>query len=190
MIEYAKNKGVNYVVMNTNGTLLTDKMIDQIVDSKLDIIRFSIDGSAETFKRVRGVELKKIERFVAIRRYMLNEYIFRQNEPGAGMYIIKTGEIGIQIAIGHNKTKDLAQLGNSDFFGEMALLDESMRSAAAVAISDQVEVISFFRGDLLKVIEEYPAIACKILWNIGRVISKRMRKSNELLNSYQKQPTE
>jgi len=61
MIEYAKNKGVNYVVMNTNGTLLTDKMIDQIIDSKLDIIRFSIDGSAETFKRVRGVELKKIE---------------------------------------------------------------------------------------------------------------------------------
>ncbi len=61
MIEYAKNKGVYYVVMNTNGTLLTDKMIDQIVDSKLDIIRFSIDGSAETFKRVRGVELKKIE---------------------------------------------------------------------------------------------------------------------------------
>ena len=61
MIEYAKNKGVNYVVMNTNGTLLTNKMIDQIVDSKLDIIRFSIDGSAETFKRVRGVELKKIE---------------------------------------------------------------------------------------------------------------------------------
>ncbi len=61
MIEYAKNKGVNYVVMNTNGTLLTDKMIDKVVNSKLDIIRFSIDGSAETFMRVRGVELKKIE---------------------------------------------------------------------------------------------------------------------------------
>jgi len=61
MIEYAKNKGVNYVVMNTNGTLLSNKMIDRIVDSKLDIIRFSIDGSAETFKRVRGVELQNIE---------------------------------------------------------------------------------------------------------------------------------
>ena len=62
MIEYAKNKGVNYVVMNTNGTLLTDKMINRIVNSKLDIIRFSIDGSAETFKRVRGVELENIEK--------------------------------------------------------------------------------------------------------------------------------
>ena len=62
MIEYAKNKGVNYVVMNTNGTLLTDKMINRIVNSKLDIIRFSIDGSAETFKRVRGEELENIEK--------------------------------------------------------------------------------------------------------------------------------
>ena len=62
MIEYAKNKGVNYVVMNTNGTLLTDKMINRIVNSKLDIIRFSIDGSAETFKRVRGVQLENIEK--------------------------------------------------------------------------------------------------------------------------------
>ena len=49
------------MVMNTNGTLLSDKMIDRIVDSRLDIIRFSIDGSAETFKRVRGVDLFKIE---------------------------------------------------------------------------------------------------------------------------------
>jgi len=61
MIDYAKNKGVRYVVMNTNGTLLTDKMIDRIVSSKLDIIRFSIDGSAETFNRIRGVELENIK---------------------------------------------------------------------------------------------------------------------------------
>ena len=36
-------------------------MIDKIIDSPLTIIRFSIDGSAETFKRIRGVELEKIE---------------------------------------------------------------------------------------------------------------------------------
>jgi len=61
MIDYAKSKGVKYVVMNTNGTLLTEKMIHKIIDSKLDIIRFSIDGSAETFKKIRGVDLDKIE---------------------------------------------------------------------------------------------------------------------------------
>lgn len=60
MFDYAHNAGVPWLVMNTNGTLLTHKMINRIVDSPLSIIRFSIDGSAETFKRVRGVELEKI----------------------------------------------------------------------------------------------------------------------------------
>ncbi len=60
MFDYAHNAGVPWLVMNTNGTLLSPKMIGRIVDSPLSIIRFSIDGSAETFKRVRGVELEKI----------------------------------------------------------------------------------------------------------------------------------
>jgi len=62
MFDYAAKAGVRHIVMNTNGTLLTDRMIDRIVDSPLSIIRFSIDGSPETFQRVRGVPLDKIER--------------------------------------------------------------------------------------------------------------------------------
>jgi len=62
MFDYAAQSGVRHIVMNTNGTLLTDKMIDKIVDSPLTVIRFSIDGSAETFKKIRGVNLDKIER--------------------------------------------------------------------------------------------------------------------------------
>ncbi len=62
MIDYASTSGIKYVVMNTNGTLLNSKMIDRIIDSPLNIIRFSIDGSRETFKKIRGVELDKIEK--------------------------------------------------------------------------------------------------------------------------------
>ena len=87
MIEYAKNKGVNYVVMNTNGTLLTDKMIDRIINSKLDIIRFSIDGSAETFKRVRGVELENIEK--NIKKLKI---IKEKKRPGLKMGVVFTVE--------------------------------------------------------------------------------------------------
>jgi len=82
MIDYAKSKGVHYVVMNTNGTLLTDKMIHRIVDSKLDIIRFSIDGSAETFKKVRGVDLEKIEENII---KLKKEKEIRRPELGMGV---------------------------------------------------------------------------------------------------------
>ena len=87
MINYAKSKGVRYVVMNTNGTLLTDKMIDRIVASKLDIIRFSIDGSAETFRKVRGVDLEKIENNI-IKLKHLKEI----RRPELGMGVVFTVE--------------------------------------------------------------------------------------------------
>lgn len=62
MLDYAGKARVRHLVMNTNGTLLNSRMIDRILESPLTIIRFSIDGSPETFKRIRGVELEKIER--------------------------------------------------------------------------------------------------------------------------------
>jgi len=62
MFDYAAQSGVQHIVMNTNGTLLTNQMIDNIVASPLTVIRFSIDGSAETFKKIRGVNLDKIEK--------------------------------------------------------------------------------------------------------------------------------
>jgi len=75
------------VVMNTNGTLLTDKMIHRIVDSGLDIIRFSVDGSAKTFKKVRGVDLKTIEENI-IKLKTLKE----TRRPELGMGVVFTVE--------------------------------------------------------------------------------------------------
>ena len=136
------------------------------------------------FDGLKELEYKRLEKYVFIRRYMLNESLFRQMEPGAGMYIIINGDVKIQLEQGDAAPKVLVTLSTGDFFGEMALLDESPRSAGAVTASNQVELISFFRSDLQKLIDEYPAIGAKILWNIGKVISARLRKGNETLNEY------
>jgi radical SAM protein with 4Fe4S-binding SPASM domain len=64
MIDYAGGSGIKHIVMNTNATLLTDEVIDRLVSSALSIVRFSIDGSPETYKRIRGVSLYKIEKLI------------------------------------------------------------------------------------------------------------------------------
>lgn len=64
MIDYAGGSGIKHIVMNTNATLLTDENIDRLVNSALTIVRFSIDGSPETYKRIRGVSLDKIEKLI------------------------------------------------------------------------------------------------------------------------------
>lgn len=124
-------------------------------------------------------ELKKVERYMVTRKFVSGEYVFSQREPGAGMYMVIAGEVKILME-SSSETKELSHLREGDFFGEMALLDESARSASAVASTDKVELLSFFRGDLLKLVQEYPEIACKVLWNIGTVLSDRLRKNNEM----------
>lgn len=134
------------------------------------------------FNGLSSRELARLERYVVTRKFMQNEYIFRQSEPGAGMYIITSGSVGIRLEHHDGCFQNLVTLSEKDFFGEMALLDESPRSAAALAETEKVTLLSFFRGDLLKVRGDYPDLACKILWNIGIVLSERLRVNNELLH--------
>lgn len=54
MIKYAKDKGLKYVVLNTNAMLLDDEMADLIIESGLDRFIFSIDGySCNTYEKIR-----------------------------------------------------------------------------------------------------------------------------------------
>jgi radical SAM protein with 4Fe4S-binding SPASM domain len=55
MICYLKQRGV-YVVFNTNATLLTDRRQAELIESGLDELHISLDGStAETYRQIRGI---------------------------------------------------------------------------------------------------------------------------------------
>lgn len=54
MIRYAKEQGLKYLVLNTNGMLLDDEMSDLIIESGLDRFIFSLDGfTKETYNSIR-----------------------------------------------------------------------------------------------------------------------------------------
>lgn len=131
------------------------------------------------FETLSDRELGRLERYMLMRSYTGGEHVFHQLEPGAGMYVLLAGEVAITLEVGVDQPTELVTLSEGDFFGEMALLDEAPRSAAAVSKGEKVELLSFFRGDLQKLMNEEPTIAVKILWNIGTVLSARLRKSNE-----------
>ncbi len=61
MINYAEDKGVR-TTMPTNASLLTTDNIDRILNSKLDEIRFSIDGFDKSYEAVRKHEYSKIHK--------------------------------------------------------------------------------------------------------------------------------
>ncbi len=136
------------------------------------------------FKGMRKSELHEIEKLIHQRRYRTDETVFYEGEPGVGMYIVLKGTIAIykDTAEAEGKREELARLGHGEFFGELALLDESPRSASAVALEDS-EILGLFRPDLLELIERKPRLGNKLLFELAHLIGERLKHTNDELQT-------
>ncbi len=108
------------------------------------------------FSGLSDRELRKVERYMVLRKFVDGEYVFSQREPGAGMYIVLSGGVKIIMESPHERSKELTSLNEGDFFGEMALLDESARSASAIASTEILEVLSFFSRRSVEISSRIP----------------------------------
>ncbi len=136
------------------------------------------------FEGLSDWELVMVERNIHQRRFGVGEVIFGEDMPGAGMYIIKSGEVLIQKKTKEGQVLKLATIGERNFFGEMALIDEIPRSASAVAEKETI-LLAFCKPDLDNVFDRNPRLAAKIVKNISRLICKRLVKANENLEALQ-----
>lgn len=132
------------------------------------------------FKNLSGRELNLVKNLIHLRKYQPEEVIFMEGQPGTGLYLITQG--GVSITLNHKRDNqiELARLKDGDFFGELSLLDESPRSASAVAVG-ATELAGFFRPDLMDLIEKSPLIGNKIVLSLAEVLGERLRATNREL---------
>lgn len=137
-------------------------------------------GSIPLFSSLSRRELKTIRSIIHQRTYLEDEFIFRKGQPGAAMFIVKSGEINIIDHDGDNQTNILATLDDNTFFGELALLDDSPRSASAVA-AKSTETFALFRTDLDRLLTAFPQIGLKVYRSLAMIIGNRLKDTNEQL---------
>ncbi|MCX7797457.1 MAG: cyclic nucleotide-binding domain-containing protein [Melioribacter sp.] len=139
------------------------------------------------FKDLSSKAFKNLLKLFHNRVYQANEYIFYQNDPGIGLYVIINGEVLITMQVENNGQLNLAHLRRGDFFGELALLDNDTRSASAIALKES-RIAVIFKPDLDEFIDSYPQEGVKILRGISQIISRRLRNLNhdylELYNKF------
>ena len=97
------------------------------------------------------------------------ETIFLEGQPGDFLYAIVAGEVEIK-----KGDKVLALLGEGEIFGEMAILDNSPRSASAIAKTD-CKVVRVNQDRFLKLLIGTPFFAVEVM----RVMSERLRRNIE-----------
>lgn len=133
------------------------------------------------FAGLTARELRRVADIIHERKYQAGEFLFEKDQPGAAMFIIKSGIVNIVVpSPDGGRSLELATLVTDDFVGELALLDDSPRSASAVAV-ETTEALAFFREDLNDLLGTYPVIASKILHELAVIIGQRLKATNEQL---------
>lgn len=154
------------------------KLLNRQAEKKESL--FDVLRRIPIFQDLNQREFAKIEDILHRRSFSQGESIVRQGEAGVGMYIILSGQVQILHSAGEGPPIRLATLGGGDFFGEQALLDESPRTASAVA-AEPCQAIGFFRPDMLELIERNPRTGLKVVMRLSQMISLRLRQTNRLL---------
>ncbi len=140
-------------------------------------------SSIPVFQGLSHGNLKVVERMLHARTYGKGEMIFTEGEPGAGMYIIVSGEVEITRRCNGGELS-LAIVKQREFFGELALLDEMARSASARALTP-ARIYGFTQPSLHDLCVRNPRVGIVIMINLSRIVCKRLVKSNEALQLLQ-----
>ncbi len=144
-----------------------------------DQTRIDLISEIPIFQDLSRRELRTVSEILYDRTYEAGEDIFLADQPGAAMFIITSGKVTILLdSEAEHQTTTLAELGEGDFFGEIALLDNSPRSATARAIT-KTTMLAIFRADLDKLILNEPYIAARIMRQLAIVIGMRLKETNK-----------
>lgn len=103
------------------------------------------------------------------------QLLFKAGDKSDGMYLIRKGELQVFLEQNGHETL-LAKIGPGGLIGEMALFDNSVRSASVKAISD-CEVTHISSNDFAKLMRQIP----KWFVSLMSALSGRLRATNERL---------
>lgn len=129
------------------------------------------------FADLTDKELNAISKIVKKKNYKTGEAIFKENESGTSMYVIRKGEVKACKIAPDGDLMTLTLMKDGDMFGEMSFLDERPRSATIMAISN-TETYCIEKGDFEKLVDLYPRMVYKILKNIIFTIHTIVRGMN------------
>jgi CRP/FNR family cyclic AMP-dependent transcriptional regulator len=143
------------------------------MESKNDFLKYVpifADLSEDTIEQISRLGIKK--------PFSKDSIILYEHETGSALFVIIKGKVKISRVSDDGKEVILTILNESDFFGEMAILDGSARSANVTAMEDS-ELFIIQRSDFLNLLQVHPEISIALL----QELTKRLRTADMKIKS-------
>lgn len=130
------------------------------------------------FSHLAPAELQRVSEVARERTYPKNSVILFEDDPGDALYVVGQGQVKVVLIGEDGREVILSVLGQGEFFGEMALIDDEPRSAHVIAMEDSALIV-LRREDFQGILKQSPGIALALL----RELSRRLRRVDEKVGS-------
>ncbi len=145
---------------------------------RLDLLR-----RTALFADLDDAQLARVAELCTEQTYPSGTTVFKEGEPGNRLFVVMTGGVRISRQVPGAGEEALAVLGPGACFGEMAVFDRSERSTDAIASQDTT-LLSLSRPDLEMLLEFDRELAYVVLRSVIRMLSARLRSTNESLRAF------
>ncbi len=119
----------------------------------------------DLFSQIPGEDLAQVALISSEEAREQGDEIFAEGESGDALYLVLDGKVRV-----HKADRLIAELGERECFGEMAILDAAPRSATVTAVADS-SLLKITREDFQEIMSEKPEIAMGII----KVLTRRLR---------------
>jgi diguanylate cyclase (GGDEF)-like protein len=153
-------------------------MNDPNLPSKLELLK-----GGTLFSTLGEKELEVVARNSEFYSFKRDDIIFHAGSYGAGLYLIRNGEVVINKLRDDNETVVIARFIHGESFGELDLLENRLMTATARAATDTTLLIFPRRGmNFQDLLSRHSTISSRLLHELLMVIAGRIRNTNRLIS--------
>ena len=127
-------------------------------------------ANVSIFSHIKNKDLRRIAKLTQYHLYYEKDVIIKEGDRDGRLFVIVSGEVEVIKDLGSKKEKRLRTMRAQSYFGEMALIDDFVRTASVVAKED-TQVLILEQWNLRQEIEKYPIVAIELL----QMLSRRVR---------------
>jgi serine/threonine protein phosphatase PrpC/CRP-like cAMP-binding protein len=143
------------------------------ISLKLEVLK-----GMQMFRYLSYRELVRVMNIAETTEVAAEAEIFHEGQPGDSMYVVMSGTVRLS-----KGGAPIADLAKGQHFGEMSLVDRSVRSlTAAASTGGAVRLAVIRRKDFYDIIRKEPELAVKLLWSFVQVLGVRLRKTTSDLS--------
>ena len=148
-----------------------------------DLINFL--KQADIFYQLTPTQLEMVANLCQERTYALGENILEEGASSKELYIITHGEVDILVnpaLVGGPEAPKgqvtIANLRRGQSFGEVALVDEGLRSATVRAAQKDTRLLVLPRDKVIMLCETYPQLGYRLMYNLAADLAMKIRNTD------------